>query len=33
MLKSLPTGLGGLGSLHEHSSIGMSEVQGKDYIY
>lgn len=33
ILKSLPVGLGGLGALHEHFSIGMGEVQGEDYIY
>lgn len=33
ILKSLPIGLGGEGSLHEHSSVGMSEAQWKDYTY
>lgn len=34
ILKSLPVGLGGLGALHEHSSIGMGEVQGEElYIF
>lgn len=33
ILKSLPVRLEGLGSLQEHSSIGMSGEQGKEYMY